>query len=201
MGRLVTGAFLFGSSALLDPIVDKRAQRYDGVSAQTVIDVGNAIPFVAFGLAGLSWLSQPDTEQGELGFAAASAGVSAVLAAEAVKLVVDRARPSDNLGARNFGDTPRAQSSFPSLHTTLAWAVLTPYAKQYDAPWLYAAAALTNVARVTGRNHWFSDTVAGALTGYWFGDYFYRRNTASTDEPGTRVWVTPRSVVLTVPFK
>jgi membrane-associated phospholipid phosphatase len=53
------------------------------------------------------------------------------------------------------------------------WALVTPYAKEYHAPWLYGLAAVTNVARVTDRKHWVSDTVGGALLGYAVGSAFW----------------------------
>jgi len=59
------------------------------------------------------------------------------------------------------------------VHATVAWATLTPYAKVYDAPWLYGVAALTNLVRVGERKHWFSGTVAGALLGYGLGSMFW----------------------------
>jgi hypothetical protein len=49
------------------------------------------------------------------------------------------------------------------------WAAVTPYAKEYDMPWLYGLAAITNAARVGSREHWFSDTVGGAVLGYALG--------------------------------
>ncbi|MGY4831203.1 capsule assembly Wzi family protein [Sphaerotilaceae bacterium SBD11-9] len=201
--RFVLGTVLFGGALLLDGPADRFAQRHgESASGETLSDVGNALPLVAVGYAGLSWLGQRGTPQGELGYAATAAGLSAVALAQAAKLAVGRARPSDNLGAGSFGEVPRSDSAFPSLHATLAWAVLTPYAKAYDSPWLYAAAALTNAARVMEREHWVSDTVAGAMLGYAMGDYFYRRQagTAGSDT-AARVWITPRSVVLNLPFK
>ena len=36
-------------------------------------------------------------------------------------------------------------------------AAVTPYAIQYDAPWLYGLAAATNLARIGSREHWASD--------------------------------------------
>jgi membrane-associated phospholipid phosphatase len=33
-------------------------------------------------------------------------------------------------------------------------------------PWLYGLAALTGLARIQQRQHWFSDTVAGGAMGY-----------------------------------
>lgn len=201
--RAMLGAAVLGGAALLDPSVERYAQRHgNGSSAKNLHAVGNALPYVALGLAGLSWATERGSARGDLGFAAASAGVSAALAAQVLKVATDRARPTDGLGARNFGDTPRAKSSFPSIHASLAWAVLTPYAKQYDAPWLYGVAALTNASRVMGRDHWLSDTVAGAMLGYWIGDWFYQRNTATAaDTTGVRVRLTPNSVVLDLPLR
>ena len=49
----------------------------------------------------------------------------------------------------------------------------TPFALEYDAPWLYGIAALTNLARVGSREHWVSDTVAGSLLGYGLGRIFW----------------------------
>jgi membrane-associated phospholipid phosphatase len=50
-----------------------------------------------------------------------------------------------------------------------AFALVTPFAQQYDMPYLYALAATTAIARVEQREHWFSDTVAGGLLGYAVG--------------------------------
>ena len=127
--------------------------------------------------------------------------MNAEIAAELIKVAVDRARPTANLGATSFGETSRTQSAFPSIHSTLAWAVVTPYAEHYDAPWLYGVAALTNAGRVMGREHWLSDTVGGAMLGYWIGDRFYRHSAAAADpSAGPRLWLAPRAVVLQVPF-
>jgi membrane-associated phospholipid phosphatase len=53
------------------------------------------------------------------------------------------------------------------------WAMVTPYAKEYQAPWLYGIAALTNLARVADRKHFVSDTVGGSLLGYALGNVFW----------------------------
>ena len=63
-------------------------------------------------------------------------------------------------------------------------------------------AALTNAARVGGRRHWLSDTVAGAVLGYAVGDYAYGRSAqAANPKPGLRLWLAMQSVVLQVPFE
>jgi membrane-associated phospholipid phosphatase len=85
----------------------------------------------------------------------------------------------------------------PSIHTALTWCVITAYAKAYDAPWLYGVAALTDVARVGGRNHWFSDTVAGSLPGYAVGDFAWNAHKNAT----TKFAVTPNKVIAYRQFK
>ena len=193
---LLTGVALVGAGALLDRPLDSYASAHGtNPSAKTLQDVGNVTPFIAFGLAGASWLAQRDSVQGDVASSALLAGTSAVVAAEGLKYVVDRARPTDNMGPASFGDKqPRSDSSFPSLHTALAWAVVTPYAEHYQMPWLYGVAALTNVARVSSREHWFSDTVAGAVLGYVIGDAMYRMN-VNPDEGGGRLSIGPGSIM------
>ena len=55
------------------------------------------------------------------------------------------------------------------------------------------------MARVSGREHWFSDTVAGAVLGYAIGDYVYRMN-VNPDEGGMRVSIGPGTVLLSKKF-
>ena len=147
------------------------------------------------------WLTQRGSPQGDVAFDAVEAGLSAFAFAEVGKLVVDRARPEAGLGPASFGvQKHRTGSSFPSVQSALAWAVLPPYAEHYRHPWLYGAAALTGAARVMGRHHWVSDTVGGALLGYWIGDYLYQHGRTASDRPQPRVAITPQSLVLSLPF-
>ncbi len=202
MNRAMVGAGLVALSALLDHTLDDYAQHHGGnPSSNALVHVGEVLPFAGFAAAGLSWIIQRGSALGDVGFDAVGAGIGAAASAELIKVVVDRARPQANLGAANFGHTSHTQSSFPSIHSALAWAVATPYARHYDAPWLYGAAALTSAARVVGRKHWLSDTVGGAVLGYGFADYFYRRSDAQAEgRAASHVWVTPGAVVLHVPF-
>jgi membrane-associated phospholipid phosphatase len=101
------------------------------------------------------------------------------------------------LGNRTFEGPTRATGyqAFPSRHTAVAFAVATPFALEYNADWLYGAAALTNLARVGSREHWVSDTVGGSLIGYALGRIFWESSRApKKGEP--RVMVTPSSVGL-----
>ena len=85
--------------------------------------------------------------------------------------------------------------SFPSRHTAVMWAAVTPYAKEYDMPWLYGLAGLTNLARTGSREHWFSDTVAGSVLGYALGSLAWQaRRPGKKSGPG--VAIGPSSVSL-----
>lgn len=65
-------------------------------------------------------------------------------------------------------------SSFPSGHTTVAFAAATVYAKEYAnkplVPILsYSAATLIGLSRISENKHWASDVFVGGLLGYLCG--------------------------------
>jgi membrane-associated phospholipid phosphatase len=147
------------------------------------------------GYAGLAFLANDqDSRLGTTSYSALAAGSVGAMSALGLKYTVGRARPIADQGAASF--TPvsanNGNTSWPSMHTTVMWAAVTPYAKAYDAPWLYGVAAVTNVARVAGRNHWFSDTVAGSLLGYAIGDFMWESH--KTSKHGAEWEVTPHGV-------
>lgn len=138
--------------------------------------VGNVLPFLAIGYSATMFLSSDeDSTMARASYSSLAAGGLGAAGALGLKYMVGRARPSREQGASSF--TPlssgNGDTSWPSMHTTVMWAVITPYANAYDAPWLYGVAAVTNAARVVGRDHWFSDTVAGSLLGYAIGDFMW----------------------------
>ena len=108
-----------------------------------------------------------------------------------------RERPTGGEGRSEFhpGSTEDRYGSFPSRHTALIFAAVTPYAREFDMPWLYGVAALTNVARTWSREHWFSDTVAGSLLGVAAGTLAWEARRESRRAKGApRVMVTPAGV-------
>lgn len=65
-------------------------------------------------------------------------------------------------------------SSFPSGHTTAAFAAATVYALEYrDHPLIpilsYSAATLIGLSRLTENKHWATDVLVGAMLGYLSG--------------------------------
>lgn len=64
--------------------------------------------------------------------------------------------------------------SFPSGHTTVAFAAATVYAMEYKKTIIvpivsYAAASLVGLSRITENKHWATDVVIGATLGYLCG--------------------------------
>jgi len=176
------GASLVLSSSMLD----KRAHRFAENHAASRwlgdgVKVANAIPWLGFAAAGALALDGSDPRRSRTGYAAVEAGATALVAATGLKYVIGRARPGTGLGPREFqwGSRDDRFQSFPSRHTAVAWALATPFALEYDMPWLYGVAALTNLGRIGSREHWVSDTVASSLIGYGLGRIFWQ---ASRDQ-------------------
>jgi membrane-associated phospholipid phosphatase len=156
----------------LDRRIDRFVSNHEGSAALHRLDqIGKAAPIAALGLAGAA-LAFGDNEMGNTGAVALQSAFIAAGASVAMKYMVGRARPSDELGP--FASAPhRSDASFPSNHTALVYGALTPFAQQYDAPWLYGVGVLTGMGRMAGRNHWFSDNVASGLIGYTLGTWLW----------------------------
>ena len=137
-------------SALAAPAMAGGAGRWD--SASHLMAAG--LP----ALAGLTTLAKGDTE-GTRQLVLATG--SALATAEVLKRTLQSTRPdgSDNM-------------SFPSGHSTLAFAAASFMDRRYGeqlGPWrpaLYGVAALTGVARVQADRHRWVDVAAGAALGY-----------------------------------
>jgi membrane-associated phospholipid phosphatase len=194
----VLGAGLVLASSKLDRRADQFAK--DHAASHWVRDgvrVGNALPWLGLAGSALAAFDGSDPNRSRTGFAATEAGFAALLASSGLKYGVGRARPTENLGNHSFSSftTDARYNAFPSRHTSVAWAVATPFALEYDAPWLYGAAFITNLARVGSREHWVSDTVAGSLIGYGLGRIFWE-SSRSQNRAVPRVMVYPNGIRL-----
>ena len=199
--RLLAATALIGGAALFDRAAGSYALAHHNEPALKVLrQGGSALPYAEFGLAGAAWLARRGSADGDVALASVEAGLSSVALAEAIKLAVDRSRPLEGRGAADFGHEKRSDSSFPSESTALAWAVLTPIAQRYDAPWLYGVAALTNAGRIASRDHWLSDTVAGSVLGYVVGTWFGKRADLAGAGTSTTVMLVPHGAVVSTAF-
>jgi membrane-associated phospholipid phosphatase len=181
-----------------DSSVDRWAQRH-GTNryVESVADFGNALPFAAFAGAGLLALAG-EQRAADTGYSAVQSGAIGAAAAIAAKYAFGRLRPpiaEDNRDFKPF-EGSLDDKSFPSERVTLLWATITPFAKEYEMPWLYGAALLTNFGRVADRKHWFSDTVAGSLLGYGIGTLVWNAHRQPERKASTEVMLTPSGVAL-----
>jgi membrane-associated phospholipid phosphatase len=86
-----------------------------------------------------------------------------------------------------------ANSSFPSGHSTVAFAAATVYAMEYKKTvWVpifaYSAATLISASRITENKHWTTDVFVGAVLGYLTGRHVvnnYHRY-AKIKQPGKK---------------
>lgn len=137
--------------------------------------LSSVAPWLGVGAAGAAMMLGDDrlSNTGLIALqSAAVAGGSSLL----LKKAVNRARPAADSG--QWSTQPKGQSSsdssFPSNHAAMAFALATPFAEEYDAPWLYGVAATASLGRTAQRKHWVSDTVAGGLIGYAAGKWLWK---------------------------
>lgn len=148
--------------------------------SQTASSVGGIAPLAAaFGLSALGEVRH-DAGMTHLGLETTRAVLESSVLTLMVKGMVGRARPSSTLDdpdqyypGRGFAHN--AMASFPSGHTTAAFAAATVLATELGRahpsrrPLLeaafYGAATLVGLSRVYQNAHWSSDVAAGAALG------------------------------------
>ena len=162
------------ASALADKPVDRFVKKHqDSTYLRNWDQFGKVMPFALVGAAGAAFALGDERMQNigliSMQSVAASTGLALV-----GKYAVGRARPGAEQGPwSSVGGKARSDASFPSGHSAIAFAAVTPFAQEYDAPWLYSVAALASAGRVAGRKHWVSDTVAGGILGYAVGSWLW----------------------------
>lgn len=171
-GALAAGAVL--GSALLDKPVDRFVKRHqEGTPLRALGNFGKVMPVALVGAAGAA-MAFGDSRMENTGLIALQSVAGAVGVTELGKFAIGRARPGEERGPWSRAADGRSNSSFPSGHSAVAFAAVTPFAQEYDAPWLYGVAALSAAGRVSARQHWVSDTVAGGALGYVIGSWLWQ---------------------------
>ena len=190
-GTAVAGGAILGS-ALLDKPVDRFMKKHAGASiTKAWNNVGKATPLVLAGAAAGA-VAFGDSRMQNMGIISLESVVGAAALSVATKNLVNRARPRDEVG--QWSRSPnRSDASFPSNHATVAFAAVTPFAQEYDAPWLYGLAAAGSLGRTAGRQHWVSDVVAGGALGYVVGSWLWHTQ-RDNSRSGFAVAPGPKSV-------
>jgi len=175
----IIGVAAVGLSYTVDDNVDNWAKNHkDDQVNRRAGDLGKFATLGVLGATAFAALDRDDPRLSQTAVTSLQAAAIGLGVSLAGKYAVGRARPDLNLGKSDFDPRgrDRSDSSFPSDLTTVAWAAVTPYAKEYEVPWLYGVAALANIGRVAERKHWFSDTVAGSFIGYGIGSLMWTLN-------------------------
>ncbi|PQO94915.1 hypothetical protein C5614_19550 [Massilia phosphatilytica] len=185
-GALLGGGAVLGGM-LLDKPVDRFMKKHQGSSlVRAWNNVGKAAPVVLVGAAAGA-VALGDARMQNIGIISLESVVGAAALSMGAKRVAARARPRDELG--QWGRAPdRSNASFPSNHSAVAFAAVTPFAQEYDAPWLYGLAAATSLGRTAGREHWVSDVVAGGVLGMAVGGWLWQ---AQRNDTRSGLAVTP----------
>ena len=171
-GTVLGGGAILGG-ALLDKPVDRFMEKHAGSSVARAWDkVGKGMPVLLAGAAAGA-VAFGDARAQNIGIISLESIAGAAAVSMATKRIVGRARPNEGLGQWGKA-SDRSNASFPSNHSTVAFAAVTPFAQEYDAPWLYGLAAATSLGRAAGREHWVSDVVAGGVLGYAMGSWLWQ---------------------------
>lgn len=108
--------------------------------------------------------------------------IASGLITPALKIATGRSRPHEDAGTCNFQGlgANKLNSSFPSGHTTEAFALASVISAHYEETWVktsaYAVASLVGIARTYHDAHFASDVLAGALIGNWVGQSVVAHN-------------------------
>ena len=134
-----------------------------------------AVPVALFGAG----IVRHDDKAREAGMLGGEAMTDAYLFGEVVKLITFRERPTADAGrGAFFVRSTGIDSSFPSQHGLIAWSSAAVIAAEYPKLWVqisaYTLAAATSAARVLGQQHFPSDALVGAATGWLIGRAVYR---------------------------
>jgi membrane-associated phospholipid phosphatase len=176
----VTG--LLGGSLALDRITRQNLAPYqDSHSANLLRHYGDYAQFgglMASGVFAVAGWSTHDDREKEVSWELIESFLLANAVSETFKIALGRRRP--NATEDPFELRPvDVSSSFPSGHTTSAFAAATTLSEYYPT-WpvvvpAYAAASAVAFSRLYANRHWGSDVVGGALVGFCVSHTLYQR--------------------------
>lgn len=122
------------------------------------------------------------------------------------KTVVGRGRPYQQESQYFFNPFTfdNDYNSFPSGHTSLAFAYSTVMANEIDnifwkIGW-YSLAGLVGYARIYHNQHWFSDVLMGAAIGYFSGEFVSNQNSTEKEETLIKLFPAPNGFALQIIF-
>jgi membrane-associated phospholipid phosphatase len=152
----------------------------DGKDPHSTRDALPAAALVA-GTFAYAWLIDDEVGRVESYTMVEAAGLSAITTT-ALKYAAGRERPNETTDQNAWR---KSGSSFPSLHSSAAFAIGTVFAESGadEYRWMrrvigYGVAGATGYVRVKDNVHWLSDTVAGAAIGIATAHFVLHRRDA-----------------------
>ena len=192
LGVLGIGVAATGTTMLFDHGINNYVENHVNYSFRNhvALNIADILTDSSLIIAGTTWFQSPwaSAKLAHTSSVALTAAVATTVEVFALKYATGRARPSGpNSSSTNyhpFGSrytlfdtsfiTNRPSgntASFPSGHTAIAFAIITPYAQNYHLPWLYAIPMVVGVSRILAVDgHWASDVVAGGFIGWLTAD-------------------------------
>lgn len=134
------------------------------------------------------------------------ATVYSIIIAEALKIVIGRARPKIEDDQYDFNplNNNNNYNSLPSGHTALAFAFSTVMANEIDNTYWkigwYSLASLTGLSRIYHNQHWFSDTILAGSIGYFIGDFVNGHQSNSEDKLKISLFPMLNGVMINISF-
>ena len=112
-----------------------------------------------------------------------------------LKVSTGRHRPSKDNNSSTYDGPNTSNKSFPSGHTSTAFAIATVVANEYEevplvAPISYGIATLTGLSRINDNQHWASDVFFGAALGYFTSKTILRLH---SNKKGRHFTIYPRA--------
>ncbi len=149
----------------LDPDLNK-SHRRDGFAVSVSKAAEPQYLAIPFALLYFSNAKNRETAK-----ATATAVADASILTYGLKLLAGRERPRESHGETRFHGPSTNHSSFPSGHSTVAWAAATVMGDRYPHAKgaFYALAALVSWSRINSSKHFLSDVVAGGAIGVMSG--------------------------------
>jgi membrane-associated phospholipid phosphatase len=180
LGTLAVAA----TAALLDKPVHVASQRDRNTARDRAAKILEPFGFYySFGVLGgfyLAGIAFDDSRAKNVTQDGISASlIAAGIITPALKFSIGRSRPRQDEGTYTFRPFS-GNVSFPSGHTTEAFAVASVIAAHYDSLWVqttaYGVATLVGLSLIDQNDHFASDVVAGALIGSVVGNAVVRFN-------------------------
>lgn len=186
---------VLGTALLLDQAVDRNVQRHANATwdrmAKNVEPLGSTPSVIIAGGTYLAGVLLKDTEIRATGIdAMATMAIAQLMVTIPLKEIAGRSRPFTNEGTHDFKPM-HGGKSFPSGHTTQAFALASVISAHADQPWVscvsYGLAGMVGLSRVEQRQHFMSDVVMGALIGTYVGRTVVAHNQALRFEGRSKV--------------